>query len=102
MIELIREFLENQERKQGKGYPEQVLGTNSAVNKFGAFWESNHRNMDIIFAALLYEFTRDRTFTAEQLVAYKEGLASYEMFFQKCAEDKVKREVEATKELPNT
>ncbi len=94
MIKELRKYLNNKKIKAGADYCEQVLGTNTAVHKFAQFWNDNHENMDVVFAATQHEWKTGTGYTSEELRAFMEGLAAYEYFFQKCSQ-----EVETARQL---
>ncbi len=85
MLKELRKYLNNKKVKADARYCEQVLGTNTAVHKFAQFWNDNHEDMDVIFAATQHEWKTETGYTSEELRAFMEGLAIYEYFFQKCS-----------------
>lgn len=87
MVSALRLYIKNKAKKEGATYAEEILGNTSSVHKFATFWNQNHEDMDVVFAALLHIWTRDREFSKEELEAYKEGLAVWEQFFTKCAQE---------------
>ena len=94
----LRRFIENKENKKGSKFTgEQILGTNTAANKFASFWEANHVEMDIVYAAMLHKYTVDNSFDKAELESFKLGLASYQMFFEICCQERAIREAEEMK-----
>ena len=77
-----------------------MLGTNTAVHKFAQFWKDNHEDMDVVYAALQHEWKVGMSYNSEQYLAFIEGLAMYELFFQKCAEEVAKAQQLAERESP--
>lgn len=92
-------FINNQ-KKHGDKKPsscEEVLGTNTDVNKLALVWEKYADLLQLVAAVKLYEWTSFRTFTTEQLDAYKAGLAELPVFLEACSREHLRRKMEEEK-----
>lgn len=98
MINELRKYLSNQKR-EGMAC-EKILGTNTAVNKFAGFWDKSQDDLMVVAAVKLNEYLSGNTFTADELTAYRKGLADVSLFFAACSverEEKIKEKELAKK-----
>lgn len=93
MIKELQKYFTNKRTRKG-GLPcERILGTNTSVNNFAEFWDRNGDDLMLISAVKLHEFESESTFTMDELVTYKKGMADVALFFKKCWDEReMKRE----------
>lgn len=64
-----------------------IIGSNSSVQNFAAFWRNNSMPMGVLAAKKLLDFVRDQDFTKEELATFKLGLAMFPEFMKECCQE---------------
>lgn len=82
MINELRKYLKNQKREGARC--EKILGTNEAVNEFALFWDNFQDDLMIVAAVKLNEYLSGGSFNADELAAYRKGMADMSLFFAAC------------------
>lgn len=68
-------------------YSLEVVGDKVKRNDLAYFWDNNASELQLLTAVKLMEFTRDTSFTKEELDAYKLGLSEIPLFLELCSQE---------------
>lgn len=90
MMEVIKNKAQaNIQRENGiTVYPsEEILGSMKLVKEFAAFADKQKINIENVEAHFLLDYCTTRTFTPEELKAFRFGLNCFVKFFEACNDD---------------
>ena len=68
-------------------YSLEVVGDKVKRNDLAYFWDNNASELQLLTAVKLMEFTRDTSFTKQELDAYKLGLSEIPLFLELCSKE---------------
>lgn len=90
-MSIISELIDNKSHDGIKC--EQVLGSSARVQQVLSFYRdpNNVKSMELIMANALLDYTSEKTFTKDELTAYKLGLSAVLEFMQEAHEESEKK-----------
>jgi hypothetical protein len=83
MLEELRKYLEQAKQIEGTDL-EKILVTRNNLGVFSNFWEQNSQTLMLFAAVALHKYESEVSFTKEELQSFKQGLASFGVFFDNC------------------